>query len=208
MQPFVRIDGVAVALDEANVDTNQICPSRFNKVPRSDVSYPRILFHDQRFASDGSERPEFVLNRAPLRGATVLVANHNFGCGSSRETAVYALLAFGFRTVIAPSFGDIFHGNALRNGLLTVVLPAAVCDALRAAVHDAPRATVAVDLEAQTVAGPDGAVHAFDIHPTRRRCLLEGLDDIALTREFAERIDTFETAYAREFPWMFNAQAE
>ena len=155
MEPFVRIDSIAAPLEGRNLDTNQLCPTRFNKVPIGDPDYPRILFHNQRFADDGTEIPDFVLNREPFRRAGILVGDENFGCGSSRESAVYALLAFGIRCVVAPSFGDIFHANCTKNGLLPAVLPKEVCERVRAALRARPGARLAVDLKAQTVSGPE-----------------------------------------------------
>lgn len=203
MEPFVRIESIAAPLEGRNLDTNQLCPTRFNKVPIGDPDYPRILFHNERFADDGTEIAGFILNREPFRRARILVGDENFGCGSSRESAVYALLAFGIRCVVAPSFGDIFHANCTKNGLLPVVLPKEVCDAMRAALDARPGARLAVDLEAQTVSGPDGESHRFDVHPTIRRCLLEGLDDVGLTMRYAGAIEAFEEDHHRRMPWVF-----
>src|SRR5882757_5163507 len=185
MEPFRRLEAIAVPIDEVNVDTNQLCPTRFNKVPRG-PGYERILFHDRRFDAQGHEQPDFVLNREPYRQARIIVAERNFGCGSSRESAVYALHAFGVRSIVAPSFGDIFTSNCLKNGLLPVRVAADVAADLRRQLHANVGATVAVDLAQQTVTGPDGRTHSFDIHPLRKRCLLEGLDDISLTRRYGQ----------------------
>jgi 3-isopropylmalate/(R)-2-methylmalate dehydratase small subunit len=201
MEPFTTLTAIAAPIDEANVDTNQICPTRFNKVPRG-PRYRDILFHDQRFHPDGREK-EHVLNTEPFRRARILVAGPNWGCGSSRESAVYALYEFGIRCVIAPSFADIHASNCAKNGLLTVVLPEEVCSAIRAQLHEQPGATITVDLPRQTVTDPSGAVHRFEIHPVRKKCLLEGLDDIARTREYLEQIEAFESAYRDERPWLF-----
>lgn len=203
MQPFIRVNGVAVPLDDANIDTNQLCPTRFNKVPRG-PRYADVLFHDQRFDASGARR-EFVLNRAPYDKSQVIVSNINFGCGSSRETAVYALYEFGIRCVIAPSFGDIFAANCAKNGLLALTLSESECADIRRALHADIGARVAVDLEAQTVAAPDGKTYAFDIHPVRKRCLLKGLDDISRTLEFRSRIDAFEATYKAALPWRYGA---
>jgi 3-isopropylmalate/(R)-2-methylmalate dehydratase small subunit len=202
VQPFTTISAIAAPLDEANVDTNQLCPTRFNKVPRGAPRYGQILFHDRRFNADGTEK-EFLLNVEPYRSAKILVADRNFGCGSSRESAVYALHEFGIRCVIAPSFGDIFANNAGKNGLLPVVLPETVAMAIREQLRTKPGATVAVDLAAQTVTDPSGQVHRFDIHPVRKKCLLEGLDDVARTRQYLARIESFETDYGAECPWLY-----
>ena len=206
MEPFVRFKSIAAPLEGRNLDTNQLCPTRFNKVPIGDPDYPRILFHNQRFAEDGTEIADFVLNREPFRRAGILVGDENFGCGSSRESAVYALLAFGIRCVVAPSFGDIFHANCTKNGLLPVVLPKEVCDRMRAVLDARPGACLEVDLETQTVSGPEeGESHRFDVHPTIRRCLLEGLDDVGLTMRYADAIAAFEESHRRRMPWVFGS---
>jgi 3-isopropylmalate/(R)-2-methylmalate dehydratase small subunit len=202
MEPFRVLTAVAVPIDEVNVDTNQLCPTRFNKVPRG-PGYERILFHDRRFDSQGNETPGFILNQAPYRHARIVVGERNFGCGSSRESAVYALHAFGVRSVIAPSFGDIFASNCLKNGLLPVRVPAGVATELRRQLHEKIGATVTVDLPQQTISGPDGRAHAFDIHPLRKRCLIEGLDDISLTQGYRAAFDTFEAAHRQAMPWLF-----
>jgi 3-isopropylmalate/(R)-2-methylmalate dehydratase small subunit len=202
MEPFRVIEAVAVPIDEVNVDTNQLCPTRFNKVPRG-PAYQRILFHDRRFDTHGNEIDDFVLNREPYRKAQIIVAERNFGCGSSRESAVYALHAFGIRSIIAPSFGDIFTSNCLKNGLLPVCLPAEVTADMRRQLHTQVGATVKVDLEQQAVIGPDGRSCSFEIHPLRKRCLLEGLDDISLTSRYRDEFATFETGHRAAMPWLF-----
>ena len=201
MEPFTKLTAIAAPIDEPNVDTNQLCPTRFNKVPRG-PGHARILFHDRRFTLDGVEK-DFILNREPYRRAQIIVADRNWGCGSSRESAVYGLYEFGIRCVIAPSFGDIHANNCAKNGLLPVVLPDAECAAMRAQFNARPGALLTVDLAAQTVTDAEGVVHRFDIHPVRKKCLLEGLDDIARTRQYAERIEGFEDAYRRERPWLY-----
>src|SRR3954451_11010344 len=190
MEPFRVLDAIAVPIDEVNVDTNQLCPTRFNKVPRG-PGYERILFHDRRFDAQGQEQPDFVLNREPYRQARIIVAERNFGCGSSRESAVYALHAFGVRSIVAPSFGDIFTSNCLKNGLLPVRLPAEVVAQMRRQLHAQVGARIKVDLTKQTVTGPDGRAHSFEIDPLQKRCLLEGLDDIALTQRYDNELATF-----------------
>jgi 3-isopropylmalate/(R)-2-methylmalate dehydratase small subunit len=202
MEPFRVLAGVAVPIDEVNVDTNQLCPTRFNKVPRG-PGYERILFHDRRFDAQGIEQPDFILNREPYRAARIIVAERNFGCGSSRESAVYALHAFGVRSIVAPSFGDIFTSNCLKNGLLPVRVPAEVAADLRRQLHANVGASVTVDLAQQTVTGPDGKPHGFDIHPLRKRCLLEGLDDISLTQRYGADFAAFETQHHAAMPWLF-----
>jgi 3-isopropylmalate/(R)-2-methylmalate dehydratase small subunit len=202
MEPFRVVEGIAVPMDEINIDTNQISPTRFNKVPRG-PEYKRVLFHDRRFDTLGNERNDFILNREPYRRASIIVADRNFGCGSSRESAVYGLQANGFRAVIAPSFGDIFTSNCLKNGLLPVRLPTEVAADLRRQLRETVGATVTVDLEQQTVTGPNGQAHHFDIHPLRRRCLLEGLDDISLTQRYRAEFDAFEAGHRAAMPWLF-----
>ena len=203
MEPFVRFEAIAVPMEGRNLDTNQLCPTRFNKVAIGDPDYPRILFHNQRFAADGAEIADFILNREPFRRAGIMVGDENFGCGSSRESAVYALLAFGIRSVVAPSFGDIFHANCTKNGLVPVALPKEDCERIRAVLHERPGAWLTVDLEAQVVTGPEGESHRFDVHPTVRRCLLEGLDDIDLTMQHGPAIEAFEERHHRRLPWVF-----
>lgn len=201
MQPFRRVAGIAVPIDEPNMDTNQLCPQRFNKLPLG-PGFERVLLHDRRFTETGEERPDFILNRAPYRDASILVADRNFGCGSSRENAVLALLAFGIRAVAAPSFGDIFFNNALKNGLLPVVLDSAVAAGLRARLAAKIGLAMTVDLEACTVALADEAPIAFTIDALMREKLLEGLDDIALTEKLAGELGAFEARYRADKPWL------
>lgn len=204
MEPFTKLAGIAAPLDEPNIDTNQLCPSRFNKVPRG-PKYAQVLFHDLRFNADGTEK-DFILNREPYRRAGIIVADRNFGCGSSRESAVYALYEFGIRCVIASSFGDIFANNACKNGLLPVALPEAACEAIRKQLHERAGAEVTINLREQTVTDAAGQVHRFDIHPVRKKCLLEGLDDISRTREYLPQIEAFEADLRKERPWLFAGQ--
>ncbi|HEY6254270.1 MAG TPA: 3-isopropylmalate dehydratase small subunit [Xanthobacteraceae bacterium] len=161
-----------------------------------------MLFHDLRFDADGSQKGDFILNRPRYRQAGIIVAERNFGCGSSRESAVYALKTFGIRSIIAPSFGDIFFNNCLKNSVVPVVLDADTCAALRAELHARVGAEITVDLERQVVTDVAGKEHAFSIHPLRRRCLLNGLDDVSLTTEFLDVMQPFEAAYRREFSWL------
>jgi 3-isopropylmalate/(R)-2-methylmalate dehydratase small subunit len=200
MEPFSRVSAVAAPLDLPNVDTDRIIPARFLRKPR-DVGYGQFCFHDLRLRPDETEDPGFVLNRPAYRDARILVAAENFGCGSSREGAVWALAGRGVRAVVAPSFGDIFHENCLRNGLLPGRLPAAVVATLRRALHATPGATLAIDLPAQTVTGPDGTSHPFEIDPFRKQALIEGLDEVGLTLRRAGEIDAFEVRHAAEWPW-------
>jgi 3-isopropylmalate/(R)-2-methylmalate dehydratase small subunit len=202
MQPFTKLTAVAVPLDEPNIDTNQLCPSRFNKVPRG-PKYAQILFHDQRFNADGSEK-EFILNRESYRNARIIVADRSFGCGSSRETAVYALYEFGIRCVIATSFGDIHASNCCMNGILPVVLKDAEAAAIREQLHAQPGAQITVDLAEQTVIDPAGRSYRFEIHPVRKKCLIEGLDEIARTEQYHAQIENFENAYRKRLYWLLS----
>lgn len=194
MDPFVTLTAPAVPLDIANIDTDQLLPARFLKKPRS-AGYGNFLFHDER-------KPGFPLDDPAYAGAAVLVTDRNFGCGSSREGAVYALVDAGFRCVVAPSFGDIFAANAAKNGLLTVTLPEETVAALRRRLQETPGAAVTVDLPAQTLAGPDGGALPFAIDPFRKECLVEGLDDVALTLRHQDAIDAFDRADAAARPWL------
>jgi 3-isopropylmalate/(R)-2-methylmalate dehydratase small subunit len=185
----------------ANVDTDKIVPARLLRKARG-ADYGKYLFHDIRYRADGSDNPDFILNQALYRHAQILVAGDNFGCGSSRESAVWVLTDYGIRAVIAPSFGDIHYGNALQNGLLPVRLPDATVKKLRQQLHDQPGAQITVDLESQTVTGPDGAVFKFDIDPSNKEKLLKGLDDIGLVLQNIEAIEAYEKRYHGEMPWL------
>ena len=195
MEPFRRLDAVALPLAAANVDTDQIVPARFLRKPRS-AGYAPFLFHDLRFDDSGKEKPDFILNRPPYRDAQVLVAERNFGCGSSREQAVWSLFDYGFRAVIAPSFGDIFFNNCFKIGVLPIVLSPEDAASLRAAVERQPDGKVNVDLEAQRVSGPDGRTYSFDIDPFRKDCLLRGVDEIDFTLGHMKQIEAYEKARA------------
>lgn len=203
MQPFTKLTAVAAPLALANVDTDKIIPARFlRKLRTAEAGYDPYLFHDLRFDDAGRERPEFVLNQPAYRNAGILVAGPNFGCGSSREGAVYALLDYGIRSVVAPSFGDIHYGNELQNGMLPVVLPEDTCGALRRQLCEKPGAQLTVDLEAQSVTAPDGAVHRFEIDASTREKLLKGLDDVALVLEHLPEIEAFEKRHHGALPWL------
>ncbi len=201
MERFTVLTAVAVPIDMMNVDTDQIIPARFHRQPRGD-GYGRFLFHDHRFDEDGSPGKDFILDRAPFRDARIVVGERNFGCGSSREGAVFAFVDYGIRCVIAPSFGDIFRTNCFKNGLLPIVAKPRVAADVRHRLHDAPGATITVDLEVQTFADPDGATHAFEIDAFHKRCLLMGLDDIDVTLEYEDDIAAFEERHRREVPWL------
>lgn len=197
MEPIDRFDAVAAPMARPNVDTDQIIPARFLQKPR-DGGVGEFLFRDLRFQPDGAENPDFILNQPHHRGARILVADRNFGCGSSRENAVWALHDYGFRAVIAPSFGDIFASNSLKNGLLPIRLPDEVVHGLLARLTEDPGLSIAVDLTEQTVTLPDGSVHGFDIDGFAKHCLLNGLDDLDYTLSHLSDIAAFERRYGRE----------
>ena len=201
MEAFTTLSAVAAPIDLPNVDTDRIIPARFLRKPRG-PGYEQYLFHDVRFQADGAERPEFVLNQTPFRSARILVTAENFACGSSREAAVWALMAGGLRSFIGPSFGDIFFENCFKNGALPIVVPAELAAALRRQLHERPGASMTVDLEAQAFTGPDGARHAFTVDPFRRECLLSGRDEIAMTLGYEQEIVAFEARHLRELPWL------
>jgi len=202
MEPFSTLSGIAVPLDEANLDTNQLCPTRFNKVPKG-PRFAKILLHDRRFNADGSDKPDYILNQEPYRHAVIAVAGRNFGVGSSRETAVFGLISFGIRSVIAPNFGDIFFNNSLKNGLLPVRLPAATVDELMQQLLNQRGARLTVDLPNQTVTGSDDKIHRFEIEPLSKRRLIRGLDEIAHTQEYGSAIKRFEKEQKSCFPWLY-----
>jgi 3-isopropylmalate/(R)-2-methylmalate dehydratase small subunit len=191
MECLTYLDSVAVPIASINCDTDQILPARFLQKPRSD-DFGQFLFRALRFGADGAERPDFVLNQAPYRGSRIVVANHNFGCGSSREHAVWALYDYGIRAAIAPSFGDIFFINCLKNGLLPIVLPESVVLPLLDNLSAKPGSRIAIDLPAQTATLPDGSIHAFEMEPFAKECLLRGMDEIDYTLSHRDRIDAFE----------------
>ncbi len=201
MEKFQRLEALALPLDAPNMDTDQIIPARFLRKPRK-AGMGGFLFHDLRFADDGSEKPGFVLNRPAFRGARILVAERNFGCGSSREHAVYALWDYGIRAVLAPSFGDIFYNNSFKNGLLPIVVPAETAAGLRAALNTRPGAHMTVDLAAQRVTSPAGETIPFEIDPFRKHCLLEGVDEIGFTLGLERDIAAFEARQREDMSWL------
>jgi 3-isopropylmalate/(R)-2-methylmalate dehydratase small subunit len=201
MEPFTVLSGIAVPLDEANLDTNQLCPSRFNKLPNG-PRFAQVLLHDRRFNDDESEKPDYILNQEPYRHAVIAVGGRNFGVGSSRETAVFGLIGFGIRSVIAPNFGDIFFNNSLKNGLLPVRLPTATVDLLTRQLLDQRGARLTVDLPNQAVTGPDGKIYRFEIESLSKHRLIRGLDEIAHTQEYGSAIRRFENEQKRSFPWL------
>jgi 3-isopropylmalate/(R)-2-methylmalate dehydratase small subunit len=201
MEKFTRLSGVAAPLPLINVDTDMIIPKQFLKtIQRSGLG--KNLFDEMRYDAGGDENPEFVLNRPAYRAAEILVAGENFGCGSSREHAPWALLDFGIRCVIAPSFADIFFNNCFKNGILPIALPQEDVDKLMDDAERGANAVVTIDLENQVITGPDGGEVRFEVDPFRKHCLLNGLDDIGLTMEKAGAIDAFEAKQAAAAPWL------
>ena len=200
MDKFTTLTGVAAPLPIVNIDTDMIIPKQFLKtIERTGLA--RGLFFEMRFAEDGSEKPEFVLNQPAYRKAQIIVAGDNFGCGSSREHAPWALLDYGIRCVISTSFADIFYNNCFKNGILPIRVPQADLDKLMDDANRGANATLTVDLAAQEIRGPDGGVVKFDIDPFRKHCLLEGLDDIGLTLQKADAIAAYEAKTAGARPW-------
>lgn len=203
MQPFTRLTAVAAPLDIANVDTDKVIPARLLRKLRSPPhGYAPYLFHDMRFDAEGRERPEFILNQPAYRNAGILVADVNFGCGSSREGAVYAMMDHGIRAVIAPSFGDIHYANEIQNGMLPVILPEETCRNLREQLHAKPGETLSIDLEAQTVTDTEGETHTFQIDSVYKERLLKGLDEVGLVLEHLPAIEAFEKRHHGEHPWL------
>jgi 3-isopropylmalate/(R)-2-methylmalate dehydratase small subunit len=201
MKPFTTLTAIAAPLDMANIDTDKIIPARYLRKPR-EPGYDPYLFYDLRFDAEGRERPDFVLNQAAYHKVGILVAGANFGCGSSREGAVYAMLDHGIRSVIAPSFGDIHYANQLQNGMLPVILPEQVCSRLCEQLRATPGAEITVDLKSQTVTAPDRAVHRFEIDPVYRERLLQGLDEVGLVMQYLPQIEAFEQRHYGEMPWL------
>jgi 3-isopropylmalate/(R)-2-methylmalate dehydratase small subunit len=202
MEKFTSLTGVAAPLPMINVDTDMIIPKQFLKTIKR-TGLGRNLFDEMRYNPDGSEKPEFVLNKRAYRKAAILVAGANFGCGSSREHAPWALLDFGIRCVIAPSFADIFYNNCFKNGILPIALPQSEIDKLMDDAERGENAVVSIDLEKQEIRGPDGGCIKFDIDPFRKHCLLNGLDDIGLTLQKAPSIDSFESKNRASQPWLW-----
>jgi 3-isopropylmalate/(R)-2-methylmalate dehydratase small subunit len=201
MEPFKTVTAVAAPLDLANVNTDQIFPARFIKKPRS-VGYAQFTFHDVRRDLGGEERQDFPLNQDRFRQAKILVCGVNFGCGSSREGAVYTLMESGVIVLIAPSFGDIFAANCLKNGLLTIVLPETTVAALRKELQEAEYPSLTVDLEAEAIMRPSGEKLSFSPDPFLKHCLLNGLNEIDLSLDFAGEMDAFEATHRARFAWL------
>ena len=201
MDKFTKLTGVAAPLKIANVDTDQIIPARFLKTIKR-TGLGQALFYPHRYRPDGSENPDFVLNKPAYRQAQILVAENNFGCGSSREHAPWALLDFGIRCVISTSFADIFFNNCFKNGILPIVVSKDDLDKLMDDADRGANATLTIDLEAQVIRGPDGGTLPFHVESFRRHCLLNGLDDIGLTLEKSGEIGGFEREMAADRPWL------
>jgi 3-isopropylmalate/(R)-2-methylmalate dehydratase small subunit len=200
MEKFTKLTGIAAPMPLVNIDTDMIIPKQFLKtIQRSGLG--KNLFDEMRFDREGNEVADFVLNQPAYRSAEILVAGDNFGCGSSREHAPWALLDFGVRCVISTSFADIFFNNCFKNGILPIILPQAEVDVLMADARKGANARVTVDLEAQTVTTSDGQSFGFAVDPHRKHCLINGLDDIGLTLEKAAAIDSFEAKVATLRPW-------
>lgn len=201
MDKFTTLTGIAAPMPLVNIDTDMIIPKQFLKtIKRTGLGVN--LFDEMRYDRDGSEKPDFVLNQPAYRDAQILVAGDNFGCGSSREHAPWALLDFGIRCVISTSFADIFFNNCFKNGILPITLPQEAVDALMEDAQKGANARMSVDLENQTVSSSDGQEFRFDIDPFRKHCLLNGLDDIGLTMEKAGVIDSYEAQMTQARPWV------
>ncbi|MFW6021870.1 MAG: 3-isopropylmalate dehydratase small subunit [Guyparkeria sp.] len=212
MQAFTTHKGIVAPLDRSNVDTDAIIPKQYLKSVKR-TGFGPTAFDDWRYLDPGEpgmdhsqrrKNPDFVLNQEPFDRATILLARENFGCGSSREHAVWALTDFGFRAVIAPSFADIFFNNSFKNGLLPIALKEEEVDEIFKAVADEPGLELEIDLPNQTVTAPYGKTYRFEIDSFRKHCLVEGLDDIALTLQHADKIKSYETAQMEKTPWLFN----
>jgi 3-isopropylmalate/(R)-2-methylmalate dehydratase small subunit len=201
MDKFTKLSGIAAPLPLINIDTDMIIPKQFLKtIKRSGLGVN--LFDEMRYDDDRNEIADFVLNKPQYRNAEILVAGDNFGCGSSREHAPWALLDFGIRCVIAPSYADIFYSNCFKNGILPIVLPQEQVDILMKDAEKGANARIEIDLEAQTITSSDGEVFTFNVDPFKKHCLLNGLDDIGLTLEKAASIKSFEGKLASERPWV------
>ncbi|QBF33190.1 3-isopropylmalate dehydratase small subunit [Thalassococcus sp. S3] len=201
MDKFKTVTGIAAPLPLINIDTDMIIPKQFLKtIKRSGLGVN--LFDEMRYHPDGGENPDFVLNKDAYRKAEILVAGDNFGCGSSREHAPWAIEDFGIRCVIAPSFADIFFNNCFKNGILPIALPQEVVDVLMKDAEKGENARMTIDLETQTITTSDGETFSFEVDPFKKHCLLEGLDDIGLTMEKSESIDAYEAQASQQRPWV------
>ena len=201
MEQFRKLDAIAAPLAMINVDTDMIIPKQFLKTIKR-TGLGKNLFDEMRYTPDGKEIPDFVLNKPAYRKAQILIAGQNFGCGSSREHAPWALLDFGIRCVIAPSFADIFYNNCFKNGILPIVLPQVEIDKLLDDASRGANAVISIDLAKQEIRGPDGGMIKFDVDAFRKQCLLNGWDDIGLTLRHEKDIDAFEAKRRASAPWM------
>ena len=202
MKKFTTLTAVAAPIDIVNCDTDRIIPARFLKTIKR-TGLGKNLFNDLRYNKDGSENPDFVLNKPAYRNAQILVAAHNFGCGSSREHAPWALDDFGIKCVISTDFADIFYSNSFKNGMLLIKVTPAELEKLMEDAERGANATLTVNLEKQEIAGPDGGVIKFDLDPFKKHCLLNGLDDIGLTMQKGEKIDSYEDKQKAGQPWLY-----
>ncbi len=201
MEKFTTLTGIAAPMPLINIDTDMIIPKLFLKtIKRSGLGVH--LFDEMRYNQDGSEKEDFVLNKEPYRNAKIIIAGDNFGCGSSREHAPWAIADFGIRCVISTSFADIFHNNCFKNGILPIKLPKEDIDKLMDDASRGANATITIDLENQEIKGPDGGTIKFDVDPFRKHCLIEGLDDVGLTLQREEQIKSFEEQRAASMPWL------
>lgn len=201
MEKFTKVTGVAAPMPLINIDTDMIIPKLFLKtIKRSGLG--KNLFDEMRYDDAGKEISSFILNQPAYRNAQIIVAGDNFGCGSSREHAPWALLDFGIRVVISTSFADIFYSNCFKNGILPIVLPQSDVDKLMSDAERGANATVSVDLDNQTITGPDGGEISFEVDAFKKHCLLNGLDDIGLTMQKSDEIDRFEASYGAATPWI------
>ncbi|MEE2934070.1 MAG: 3-isopropylmalate dehydratase small subunit [Pseudomonadota bacterium] len=203
MEAFTSLTAIAIPFDQVNVDTDQIIPARFLRKQRSDPDYASFLFNNARYNDDGSEKEDFILNQEKYRHGQIIIADENWGCGSSREAAVYALLANGIRAVIAPSFGDIHYNNGMKNGMLPVRLPTSDCNTLRKQIHKVPGSRVSINLLDQLVVGPEGTNYNFEIDPLHKHCMVNGLDDISLTLGYEDVLGAYEKKRQKEAPWLY-----
>ena len=204
MEAFTTLTATAAPLEIAKIDTGMIAPGRFQRIRRrpGHADYADVFLHDLRFDEHDQPRADFVLNQPQYRGARILVTGPDFGCGSSRESAAYAVLDFGVRALIGPSFGDVFVGNCMQNGVLPVVLPLDAVQSLWRQLRARPDARITIDLGQQTVTGPDSMSYRFEIDATRKERLMKGLDDVGVTLEHLPEIEAFEQAYRRGKPWV------
>ena len=202
MKPFSKFKAIAIPIDIPNCDTDQIIPVRFVRMARTEPDYDTYFLHDLRFDENGMEK-EFIFNKSPYRKAKILVTDVDWGCGSSRENAVYAMVANGIRSVISPSIADIHYNNCKKNGIVPVILKHKICAILRQQLHNLPGSKIHVDLEAQAVTGPDDREYSFEIDPFDKHRLLKGLDDISLTLEYAKEIEAFENRHETTSSWSY-----